>query len=538
MKRIRIPILWFLYIVTTFFIISCGLPGELKKQAKQKSDQIQHAQKTVGEQKTKYLQFKASKKFDFFKIYAARENWEARFQEAKDELKRATNKILNTKIATLLKENKKEKATHLRAELSRIDRIIKESIKKTKQPFLRMSELKKIQKEAPQLVKAAENYMADINRIIRPLETDIIPQAQKDFPKRVDDITGRFAPLQKLQQDAEKGLLMAQDQLNLHETDNSADYAILGDNAKLVHANHNELKKSEKIYRPQIKQLYQSYTKLLTDMKIDYYVQIGRASWDESSDWATDRNYLYPPSKVDEKTYAYFNAQNPNSTSAKYSRGWSERLGIYVDPNNWKALGINPAKNWYSRSHDYAEFWVEDISTKAYHKYILIQNGARKETDWVTVDEDDYNDYYDYLGMEILSKPYGFFEDEKVEEASPPGMSLVGNSRYGEWRTDTHTGRSFWYYYGMYAFFSRSPGRYYYRSNWNVWRKDYRGRKPYFGGSGTTGNVYGTYGSDVRTDKRYQNSFFAKKGGLRTQAPSVRGAGPGRRGGGPGRRGK
>lgn len=538
MKRMRVPVLWLLYVVTAFFFLSCGLPGELKKQAKQKSGQIEKARKTVEEQKTRFSKFKESEKFGFFKVYAEREDWEASFQEAQDELKRATDEILNHKVAALLSENKKEKATHLRGELARIDRIIKASIQKSKEPVLRMAELERIQKEAPELVRASENYMEDINRIIKPLETDLVPQAQKDFPERAEDINKRFAPLKKLQRDADAGLKMAQTQLNLHETVKSADYAILGDKTKLIHSNHNRLKADEKKYRSQVNQLYQSYTKLLADMRIDYYIQVGRVSWDEGSDWNTERNYIYQPSKVEEKVYVYFVKLNPNIVPARYSRGWGGRLSVSVDPAYWQALGINPTKNWYSRFHNYADFWVEDTSNKAYHKYILVQNGERKETDWVLVDEEDYYDYYDYLGMEIVSKPYGFFEDEKIKEASPPGMSMVGNKRYGEWRKDTNTGRSFWHYYGMYAFFFRGPSRYYYRDNWSTWRRDYRGRKPYFGGSGTTGSVYGTYGSDVRTDKRYRNSYFARKGGLRTQAASVRGAGPGRRGGGPGRRGK
>ncbi len=84
MKRMRVPVLWLLYVVTAFFFLSCGLPGELKKQAKQKSGQIEKARKTVEEQKTRFSKFKESEKFGFFKVYAEREDWEASFQEALD----------------------------------------------------------------------------------------------------------------------------------------------------------------------------------------------------------------------------------------------------------------------------------------------------------------------------------------------------------------------------------------------------------------------------------------------------------------------
>lgn len=538
MKPIRMSIFWFLYLLIAFVLISCGLPGELKKRAQGQSAMIEEARKEVNRQKARYINLKESEPFGFFKIYAEREHWESNFQEAIDDLQRAMDDIVNTEIAALLKANKKESATHLRIAFSRINRIIKTSIQKSKQPILRMAELEKIKKEAPEMVKAAESDMNDINKLIQPLETDLVPQAQKDFPKRSDEISKRFVPIKKLQRDADAGLKKAQAQLDLHETDKSPDYAILGDNVTRVQTNLNTIKKSEKEYRSQINQLYQSYTKILSDMRIDYYIQIGRTSWDEASDWPTEHSYLYPPSKVEEKAYDYFTKLNPNSITATYTRGWGERLRIYADTNYWNALKILPATNWYSRSHDTAEFWIEDLLTKTYHKYILVENNARKETDWELVDEGDYYEYYNYLGMEIVSKPYGFFEDEKIEEASPPGMSLVDNHKYGEWRTDPHTGRSFWHYYGIYSFFYARPGRYYYRDDWGAWRRDYRGRKPYYGRSGTTSNVYGTYGSAVRTDRRYQSSYFAQKGGLRTSSASVRGAGPGRRGGGPGGRGK
>ena len=518
------------------------LPKELKKQAKQKADQIKTTKRTVAENRAKYLKLKEAEPFNFYRIYAVREDWESSFKEAEDELERARDEIFTAHVAPLLKENNKKDAANLTKELTRIDHVIKSSIQKSKRPLLRMAELETAQKEASQLVQASQKDMEDINTIIQSLESDIIPQAQKDFPKRADDIIGRFAPLKKRQRDAEAGLQMLQTQFDLHRKNRSADYAILIENANLVHANLNKLKTSDEDYRTRISQLHQSYTKILTDMRIEYNVQIGRTSWNELSDWQTDRDYVYEPSKVDEKVYTYFLELDTNRALASYFKSFSGRFFLGYDSaahkTYWPFLGIDPKKNWYGKDHNHAEFWIADIFTEAYHKYILVKENGREETDWVLVDEEDYDDNFDNLGMEIVSKPYGFFEDEKIEEASPPGMSLVGNGRYGEWRTDSHTGRSYWHYYGMYAFFYGAPGRYYYRSNWDTWRKDYRGRKPYYGEGGTTGRVYGTYGSHVRTDRRYQNSYFAQKGGLRTPSASVRGAGPGRRGGGPGGRGK
>ncbi len=226
------------------------------------------------------------------------------------------------------------------------------------------------------------------------------------------------------------------------------------------------------------------------------------------------------------------------------------KLGAFVGAivSIWPIL--SSGYNWYWPEYDLIV--CGDLQSKTQVR-LLIYNSGKRELSNLNVEfygcsgrykpllnnmEEDYFENQAYLGMEILSKPYGYFEDERVKEASPPGMAYVGNKKYGEWRNDPGSGRSFWYYYGIYSFLNRGPGHYYYRGGWSQWRTRYRNREPYFGGTAATGPVYGSYGRNVRTDRRYQNTAFAGRGGFRAQSPSVRGAGPARRGGGPGGKGK
>jgi hypothetical protein len=526
-------------LICLFFLNACGLPGELKKEAEGKTDDISSARENVSKKKSEFLELKGSDRFEFFSAYAAREKWEDKFSEAETLLNQAENDVTKGRVAFLLKENKKDKANALRIELATIDRAIRKALQAAKAPDLRMAELVSIRDNAPQLVKAAETSSEGINSLIHDLEARFIPKSQEDHPNRADDILKRFEPLKKLQQQADASLLSARTQLGSHEAGDGADYAVLGKETDQVNKNYETLKQSDKEYRATISELYKSYTKILDDMRLDYYITLGRVSWDDYSDYWKEHNFVYPPSMVDQEVYEYFMKLSPESVpavfSAAYGRG-QVRVGVPV--KYWNALKINPIRNWPSSSDNKAEFWIEDGFPKAYHKYIVVQENERKETGWVEIDEEEYFEYYNYLGMEIVSKPYGYFEDERIEEASPPGMSYVGNNRYGEWRTDHRTGRSFWYYYGIYSFLNRGPGYYYYRNDWRRWRTGYRNRKPYYGGSTSTGAIYGTNGRQVRSDSRYMNSDFARKGGLRTQTPSVRGAGLGRRGGGPGGRGK
>ena len=50
-----------------FFLSACGLPGELKKEAKQKPDQIEAARNVVSKLRDKYLALKQTDRFTFLR---------------------------------------------------------------------------------------------------------------------------------------------------------------------------------------------------------------------------------------------------------------------------------------------------------------------------------------------------------------------------------------------------------------------------------------------------------------------------------------
>ncbi len=178
--------------------------------------------------------------------------------------------------------------------------------------------------------------------------------------------------------------------------------------------------------------------------------------------------------------------------------------------------------NWYgTQSHQDTEFnvnWLVD---------------TYDGTDFVPAN-------LEFLGMAILAKPYGVFESDQLKEAAPPGMAYVGNSQYGEWKKD-NSGNQFWSWYGKYALFSSLfffPPSYYGYNSWNRWNTGYRHNKPYFGTTKTGSQKFGTSGSYIKKSPRFQSSTFAKSGGLKTRATSVRGAASNLRGGGPKSKGK
>lgn len=138
-----------------------------------------------------------------------------------------------------------------------------------------------------------------------------------------------------------------------------------------------------------------------------------------------------------------------------------------------------------------------------YHQYkiVKIAKGSEPEksiTSWIEVSEDFFSKHIDHMGMEIVSKG----EDGKISKvASPPGYSnFVGNPQYGHWVNAG--GSSFWQFFGQYMFLNAMfnmmdfPAR---RSYYNTYRKDYYGRRPYYGPMAGGINTFGTNSKYTRT---------------------------------------
>ena len=148
-----------------------------------------------------------------------------------------------------------------------------------------------------------------------------------------------------------------------------------------------------------------------------------------------------------------------------------------------------------------------------HHRYKIVRGEAQEGSedlvyrdeirDWTKVSREFYEKYSNYLGMAISTKS----KDGGVDTSGqPPGYQYVGNQRYGQWRTDSG-GRSFWAFYGQYAFFTHVFGSFnrpFYRNDWNTYRQS-RGRgQPYFGSN----NQFGTNGEYTKNSHR---NFFTRR---------------------------
>ncbi|MCP3875938.1 MAG: hypothetical protein GY699_22645 [Desulfobacteraceae bacterium] len=515
-----------------------GLPKEIKNRAKAIPGAIESHKSKVDKQKEKYNSLSQSSDFKSIKEFATKENWINKFQLAHAELDRAKT-IYGKDLAPLVSKNRLESSPQVQQQILRIKKIIRNAEELSRYPFSRFSKIKDTIKNMSALNSKAIKNAGNIKQISSNLKNGAIAKAESDFPDLNQKINKKFSPLLNLERQSQDHLSVVAAEFNKHSSGSATtDYASFTDSSEALSVGYKEAIILKTNLNKDIKQLYTSYTKILKDMKEEYFVSIKRESWNENSDFY-DPRFASFRRQVSPEAYEVLTSDKLDTIAAITAGFTGSKLKNNIG-NLWKELKINPTEQWPGRSHNAASFFVEDAREAYFHKYLLEKNGETKETNWEQVDASFYDANIEFLGMAILSKPYGVFEKDRITQATPPGMAYVGNEKYGEWKKD-NSGNSFWSWYGKYALFSMlfSPRPSYYGYNsWNGWNTGYRNRRPYFGKTQNGFQKYGTNGTSVKKSPRFQSTNFAKSGGFKSQRASVRGAGANLRGGGPKSKGK
>lgn len=525
--------IFFVLAVAGLIISSCaGLPDDLKKKGQKIPEGIELADKNIDSRLAAYDTMKKSD--DYKKIlekYAQREKWESWFANAKSKAKEAKD-IFNSEIKPILDKDSAEKpaAEALKLQIERAELALKESDSLSKKPVERASFLKDVSLKSAEMLNKAVVSEGGISLAVTALN-DFTEKAKTDFPEKAEDLAARYNTFKKVGADSKTALETAQKEAAAGEMD----LAIFGDSYKKVEENLAFVAEKDKKYREKVAELERSYSKILSDMRVDYSLKIGRSTWDEDSDWENEHSYVYSERKIDDATADYLSKLPQDGELASLRRSFlGGGKSVRIDNAIWDSFRIDWEENWAS-GDDSAVYFIADMESKYFHKYIILENDVKKETDWTEVDEAVFDTNQKNLGMAIVSKPFGVFEEEAINQATPPGMSYIGNSRYGRWRDDGH-GTSFWEWYGMYMFMdSMLGGRRYYRGDWDGWNRDYRGRRPYYGPQSDP-DRWGSGSSYTRT--HYSGSSYGSTGGFARPKPTIRGAGVSRRGGGPGGSGK
>jgi hypothetical protein len=464
-----------------------------------------------------------------------KENWGQAFDQANTTLSRARG-LYDTKLSPIIKKNDPQGEAQARAQIQRINKVIQEARQQAAAPFARMDRIRAAMTDTKSITTRAKAEGKSILSRVQALEAGPVEEARKKFPDSVSKIDARFARFSKMGTETQNHLGTIEKEYKAHTGSGRPDYAAFITSADAIARDKKAIETEGPELEKSLALLSQSYTKVLQDMKVDYFVTIKRESWDERSDSYNPRFATFQR-QVTPAVYQTL-AETELESIADLAPGYG---GVSLKNHigsAWQGLGLKPTDNWPDRRHNAASFWVEGTKEAYYHKYLQETNGETKETAWTKVNPSFFAQNLDNLGMAILSKPYGEFEPDS--HAAPPGMAYVGNSQYGEWKKDEN-GESFWSWYGRYAFFSSLfffPPSYYHYGAWNRWNTGYRYKKPYYGKTKSGAYTYGTRGTKIKRSPRYQNTNFAKTGGFKSGIASVRGGGAGLRGGGPKGKGK
>ena len=541
---------FFLYVFIAVFLAGCsGLPDNLMHEFKLMPNRLSDSEALIKTKKDAFDKLSSHSEWNFFSPYLESEKWEEKFIVASDEYSQA-KKLFDTKITSMADRNEPEDAPAFSKLVDEFNKYLHASMLAANHADTRIGFLVTTRDTADKKYEMAKRQYAN-NLSLQKRFTQKANKAAKSYSHKTDDLSERVAGLDKLA--AENSVSFTTIKTEYHKN-TSTNYARFGDAAVALGQTTKNIGEYAAKHDKKVDELYRSYVKVLADQRVEYYVVIGRASWCEGEYCGSGNEEHFPAVQVDAKVFEYFDALNDGSV-AKYRKGWrSEKFNLAVQKDKWNALRLNP-KAGMSRSHDYADYWVQQTYAKTFHKYIEIVNNETMEKPWAAVNENSFWKNYDNLGMALITKPYGYYEEDSLRDAQPVGMATVatpvmrngvatGSNQYGEWRRSN--GNSFFHYYGMYRLFGAlmGPRRYSY-NDWNGYSSRRSGYS-YYGRN----NEYGTYGSRTYSNSRYRNSSYARRnpGEVRSAAsgtarssrsnPSVRGAGSSSRSRGPSGGGK
>lgn len=398
------------------------------------------------------------------------------------------NKLLLKQLNELLDKNEKSSLDLFNTLLKKVNenlKISKNKITKGKKELL----------DFITIVEESESVFKNNKQIIKELYSEInnkhsfLKQALKDHPKKQSKILAVESELSK------KELSLKKLENSLDDNYSKKQYFEILNDINMIARIKEEIETFIKEKINPIHKLYDSYTKILMDMKADYFYVVGRVSWDDYSDSNNENTYLYGKIPTTRTIYNKFSKHEGLVASGSLRRLRTVSIWNYIKPS------INLRERMAS-NNSHAEFWIEDLPVKYYHKYTMIKDNNKIDSEWIEVNEKYYIDNFANLGMEIYSKPYGYFEDEAIHTASPVGMSYVGNPHYGEWRQDD-SGGSFWFYYSKYSMFNNN----YSRSEYDNYKRYSSRGNSYYG----TNNRYGTYSKRTMQSNRFRNSSFSRR---------------------------
>ena len=541
-------------LISLLLLSACsGLPDGLVQEVKFMPDKIKQHQTFIDQEKKAFDALKNHHDWDFIRVYLEKEQWETFFTNASKELSSA-QQLYKGQILPMMDRDDPTESTKFTSLVRTFKEKLTTTRKHAEQAQHRMTFLIKARDSAEDMHKTAQAESASIS-LYEGNFLDKVNKAAKDYPHKKTDLDTRKQGATDISREGKESIDIVNGEYGKIASA-EIDYAKFADESVKLTYTLGTMKTYSAENTERVDELYKSYTKVLTDQRVEYFVIVGRASWCETDWCGGGTTRMYPPIQVDESIFEYFDTFTGNNIATITASWGRSKFKTHITPQAWGALKLDKVWNWPS-GDNYADYWVEKTYVNTYHRYTEIVNDKMTEGSWVKVNEDDFWKSFDNLGMAVLSKPYGYYESDALTDAQPVGMAMIakptvvngvasGSNQYGEWRQNS-SGNSFWAYYGMYRMFGSlvGPSRYGY-NDWNGYNNHRRGSS-YYGRNAE----YGTWGASTYRNSRYKNSDYAKRnpsaarsassgrsGNSSRSNPSIRGAGSSSRSRGPSSGGK
>ncbi len=471
--------------------VACGLPSNTRADAERTSAAIDAENADIARKETAYRTFAASSAYAPYRIYAEREAWARQFDYARAKTA-AAKTTYERYVAPLLQRDDRRDEQAVATQISSIARLTNEARAYADLPQRRRGYVDEIAGSYARLLRESHDNADAVKATVASVLA-ARDKARGAFPARDADIDKRVQPVQRLADEATRASQKVSFEAANAGAGRAADFVVLGDNAQLLARNASTIREDARTIDGQLGSLSASYSRALADMKAVYYITVQRWAWNDDADYSFHPHlHRTPGRRLTGDAFDYFNSL-PESLpyAARYRSNWfgsDVQTNSSVAADRWAALGILPKEAWVNRD-DTAEFGFT-LSADYFHKYLVTENGQTQETDWQKVDETMFESHVDDLGMDIVAKPFGAFEDEKITNPTPAGLAFVGNPQYGRWQTDDR-GTSFWAWYGAYRLFgdllgARGQPYSYRRDEWDTWSTRYRGQPVLRRGQGQT----------------------------------------------------
>lgn len=514
------------------------------------NNRVASVERIVVEAKPAYDEKIKDPKFDFYRAYSSDDRHEFNFVESQAKL--AVAKAVQVKLKQIV-DDWSNRSGEFDGVVAEANILLGDAEALVTEPS-RWADIVYDVKQMPgQFLDEMQSAAGRTNDYVVPLESASKKSIEK-FPAQLDEINRRLSVFMSRAEASNTATQSAKDEAEL----SIPNYAMIATSHKLVMDNYQATMREVSAYREALRGLPDVETHTLIDIKVDADVYVTRTSWDENSDFDTDKDYEYALVRVDAPTADYFASLAPGTVlaSSYFNNGNAPQVASGIDLAQWQKLGIDGNKDWPQGSNS-GEWYFDELDETYCHKLKVMKNGEFTSVDRPDPTVDPCSQYNtnaeiaegiywqesdeleaENIGMDIYSKARGEFADMAASSgATPPGMVLVDDADYGQWVEDEphSSGGSVWVFYNRYGFYPSvigGPNPTYSRSEYGSWKSTRYSGKPFYG------NVNGQPrfgGKSPQTQSRFPGSYYVRTG---VHDATVRGAGVSARAGGPGGGGK